>query len=140
MTTRFFLGVIAVAGLAFLAGCVSTVDGRKQPGVSFSKSKIEGRYTVKAIELWQAAKDVLSQLGTITSDDILRSVVEARVDTRTVWVKVEEVEEKLSQATVQARSKTGAGDRELAIFIDKQIAVRLATGKVGPAVTGKRAP
>lgn len=140
MRLKFYVGLIAVAGLALLAGCVSTVDGRKQPGVSFSKSKVEGRYTVKALELWKAAKDVLSHLGTVTSDDVLRTVLEAQVDTRTVWVKVEELEEGISMATVQARSKSGAGDRDLAIFIDKQIAIRLATGKAPSATPAKGAP
>ena len=49
----------------------------------------------------------------------------AKVDTRTVWVKVEEAEPKITSVTVQARTKGGVADIALASEIDKQIALRL---------------
>jgi hypothetical protein len=133
MRTRLLLSLVAVACLALLMGCVSTIDGRKQAGISFSKSTVEGRYNVKTQELWQAAKAVLKQLGTITTDDITRNVLEAKIDTRTVWVKVEQVDDKLSLLTVQARSSGGGGDLDLAIFVDRQIAVRVTATNLSPA-------
>jgi hypothetical protein len=130
------VGVMAI----WVTGCVSTVDGRHKAGWPLGKDKIEGRYEKKPQEIWVAAKDVLKYLGTITGEDQERSVLEANVDTRTVWVKVEEVDPgKISRVVVQARKKGGTADLELASFIEKQIAVRLATGNLTPTAPGRRA-
>jgi hypothetical protein len=74
-----------------------------------------------------AAKAVLGTIGTVVSHDVIKNVVTAKVDNRTVWVRVYEVEPRLSAITVQARSKGGAADVDLASEVDKQIALYLTS-------------
>lgn len=123
------LGVTVIA----LSGCVETLDGRKKAGMPWVKDQIEGRYERSPAELWSASKDVLKHQGTLISEDTLKNVLEASVDERTVWVKVEEFDTRVSRVLVQARTKGGAADLEMAAYIDKQIAVRLASGNLTPA-------
>ncbi len=133
MRMKFWLSLWAGLGLVILAGCVSTVDGRRELGMPFSKDTFVGKYDRSPQDLWLATQDVLKYLGTITSKDTARNVIQANVDTRTVWVKIEQIDSKYSRDIVQARTKGGLGDQALAAFIDKEIAVRLATGNLTPA-------
>jgi len=105
-------------------------------GVPFVKDTIEGRYERPVLDVWAAAQDVLNFNGRIYSKDVMKSTLEASVNQRTVWVKVQPVDEKVTKVTVQARSRLGGGDVALASEIDKQIALRLATGNLTPAAQG----
>jgi len=116
-----------------LAGCVDTLDGRSHAGYPFTKDTVEGRYEFTPAQLWTAAKDVLKHQGTLLSEDTLKNVLEANVDERKIFVKVDEFDTKISRVLVQARTKGGGSDLEMAAFIDKQIAVRLATGNLTPS-------
>src|SRR5204862_5543470 len=125
MKTKNF-ALMAGCGLAVLiAGCVNTVDGRKNPGLPFVKDKIEGSYQRPAAQVFAAAKEVLAFNGVLTGENTINNSLEAKVDTRRVWVKVDEVEPKVTRVLVQARRKNGASDLGLAAEIDKQIALRL---------------
>jgi hypothetical protein len=73
--------------------------------------------------------------GTLYSEDLLKSTLEGTVNNRTVWVKVEELDPQVTRVTVQTRTKGGTSDVELAGEIDKQIAIRLATGNLTPAAS-----
>ena len=64
--------------------------------------------------------------GTLVSENTINHSLEAKVDTRTVWVAVEEIEPKVSRVRVQARTKSG-GDIDLASELDKQIYGKLIT-------------
>ncbi len=125
----------AVLGLG-LTGCVETIDGRHRAGNPIGRDRVEGRYDRSPAELWAATKDVLKHQGTLVGEDTLKNVIEANVDQRLVWVKVEEFDTKTTRIYVQARRKGGSADMEMAAFIDKQIAVRLATGNLTPATPG----
>ncbi len=122
------LGVAVLGG----TGCVETLDGRHRAGNPLGMDRVEGRYERTPADLWTAAKDVLKHQGTLTTEDTLRNVLEANIDERRIWVKVEEFDSKISRVLVQARTKGGRADMEMAAFIDKQIAVRLATGNLTP--------
>jgi hypothetical protein len=127
------LSLLALSMLSLsLTGCVGTVDGRKEAGVPFVKDRVIRVYERPVLQVWAAAKDVLNTTGTIFSEDVMQSTVSARVDTRTVRVKVESLDEKTTRMTVQTRTKGGGGDLDLAGEIDKQIAIRLATGTLAP--------
>lgn len=128
------LGVAALG----VTGCVQNLDGRHQAGVPFAKDRVEGRYERSPAELWAASKDVLKHQGTLLSEDTLKNVLEASVDERRIWVKVEEFDTRTTRLLVQARTKGGGADMEMAAFIDKQIAVRLASGTLTPATPVKR--
>jgi hypothetical protein len=118
------LAGVALAGL-LASGCYSTVDGRMKAGVPFKKDKIESRYERPTDQVYAAAKEVLKRNGTLEGENTITQVVWAKVDTRTVYVKVAEVEPKITGVTVQARSKGGGADVDLASEIDKQIALQL---------------
>jgi len=129
-------GSLAAALLLAGSGCVTSVDGRLQPGVPFVADHVEGRYERPVMDVWTAAKDVLNYNGRIYSEDVLKSTLEAAVNQRTVWVRVEPVDTKITKVLVQARTKLGGADVGLASEVDKQIALRLATGNLTPATRG----
>ena len=111
--------------LVLTSGCVKTIDGRLRAGVPLTKDKIVSTYERPAEQIFSAAKEVLQVNGVITGENTITKVLEAKIDTRTVWVKVEEAEPKVSRVTVQARRKGGGSDIALASEMDKQIALRL---------------
>ncbi len=115
------------AGMAGLvAGCVETVDGRSQAGVPFVKDKVEGRYERPAPQVFAAAKKVLAFNGTLTGENTINNSLEAKVNQDSVWVRVEEMDTtKVSHVIVQARTKGGGTDLDLAHEIEKQIALQL---------------
>jgi hypothetical protein len=80
--------------------------------------------------VWAAAKDVLNANGVVFSEDVMQSTVSARVDTKIVRVKTEAIDPKMTRVTTQVRTKSGGSDLDLAGEIDKQIALRLATGQL----------
>ena len=122
-----------------VSGCVNTVDGRREVGVPFVKDQVQGRYPRPVKELWAASKDVLGANGALNSEDSIRGTLEANIDTKSVWVKVESIDPNLSQVTVQVRTRNGGTDVELARELDKEIALRLATGRL-PTPAPKQTP
>lgn len=125
MKTKFF-ALLAASGLLVVSiGCVGTVDGRSRAAVPLVKDTIESRYERPAIQIFEASKEVLKYNGTLTAENTINKSLEAKVDTRTVWVAVDEVEPKVCRVRVQARRKGGLADIDLAAEIDKQIALRL---------------
>ena len=127
-----FASSIVAAGL-LTSACTPAVDGRMAPGVPFIKDRVEARYEKPVLDVWTAAKDVINYNGRVYSEDVMKSTLEGSVNQKTVWVKVEPMDDKITKVTVQARSKLGGGDIELASELDKQIALRLATGNLTPA-------
>ncbi|HEX7862839.1 MAG TPA: hypothetical protein VF773_21080 [Verrucomicrobiae bacterium] len=126
MTKTF--SFFAILFLALVTGCVSRVDDRKTVGMPFVKDTIEGRYQRPPAAIFAAAKSVLELNGTLTGENTINNSLEAKVDNRTVVIKVDEVEPGVSRVLIQARKKGGAGDVDLAAELDKQIALKLATG------------
>ncbi len=106
-------------------GCYRTLDQRSKAGVPFKKDRIGGQYERSIDEVQAAARKVLQFNGTLTSDDVVSRVLTAKVDTRTVYVGLTELEPRLTGVTVQARTKGGGADVDLAAEIDKQIALNL---------------
>ena len=75
--------------------------------------------------MFGAAKQVLGFNGKLYGENTVARTLEAKVDASTVWVRVEQVDPKVTRVLVQARSKGGGGDIALASEMDKQIALRL---------------
>jgi hypothetical protein len=130
MRYNAFLLLLCSLLLVAVTGCVSTVDGRREAGVPLVKDRIIRVYERPVMQCWAAAKDVLGANGVIFSEDVMQSSISARVDTRTIRVKVESLDEKVTRMTIQSRTKMGGSDIDLAGEIDKQIALRLATGQL----------
>ena len=124
MTFRLVLfGLITV--LAFSnVGCINTPVGNKF-GVPVSRDKIISRYERPLDQILNSAREVLSRVGTITNDDIITKTLTAKVDKRTIYVTVKEVEPLVTEVVVQARTSRGTGDLTTASEIDKQIALGL---------------
>jgi hypothetical protein len=114
--------------LAVVTGCQHTPDGRRRAGVPFVKDTIESRYQRPTAQIFAAARQVLELNGTLTGENTINSTLEAQIDNRSVIVKVDEVEPGVSRVLVEARRKGGAADIDLAAEVDKQIALKLATG------------
>ena len=134
MRTKIFV-LLAVSTLTLaLTGCVGTINGHREVGNPLVKDKLVRVYERPVMQCWAAAKDVLNVNGTIFSEDVMQSTLSARVDTRTVRVKVEAIDPKMTRMTIQTRTKMGNSDLDLGGEIDKQIALRLATGQL-PAST-----
>ena len=119
-------------GLALIgAGCVSTVDERKTAGVPFIKDSVSGRYERSVDQVATAAKQVVSSNGVLVNESVIYNqtnslkTVEGKVNQRTVWVRIESVDPKITAVTVQTRTPGGGSDIELAHEIEKQIALKL---------------
>ncbi len=118
------LALLAVVSVA-TPGCYTTMDNRSKMGVPFKKDKISGQYERGIDQVQAAARTVLQFNGTPISDDVINRVLVGKVDTRTVYVKLTELEPNLTGVTVQARTKSGGADIDLAAEIEKQIALHL---------------
>lgn len=114
-----------VFACAALTGCYHTPDGRSRIGMPLVKDSFESRYQRSPEQVMQAARDVLTHNGTLSLDDRVKNTIEAKVDTRTVTVKVDQVEPGISRIITQARTKARQPDLDLASELDKQIALRL---------------
>jgi hypothetical protein len=129
MKTRFFL--ILAAALLAGAGCVSTVNDRTSPGVPFIKDRVEGRYERSVPQVFQAARDVVKQNGVLINESTIYNqtntvkTVEGKVNQRSVWVRVEEIDPKVTAVIVQTRTPAGGSDIDLAHELEKQIALKL---------------
>lgn len=131
---RAKLILLLAAGLqaAWLTGCYPAVDGRHGVGMPFVKDTIEARYERSPMEIWKTAKDVIAYNGQLVSEDVLKNTLEGAVNMRTVWVRVEPLDERVTRVLVQARTKTGGADLEMAGEIDKQIALKLQANGGSP--------
>ena len=123
--------------LALITGCVNTVDGKSQLGVPLMKDKNIARYERSSSQVWAAAKDVLIFNGKLIREDVLQNVLEAQVDTRTVWMQVDGTDPKVTRLVTQVRSNGGGSDRVLGAHLDKLVAVRLAVGSSTPAAPNR---
>ena len=138
MKSKWIALIAACLSTGLLAGCVDTVDGRHRAGMPLQKDRVEGRYERPVGDLWTAAKDVIKYHGRINSEDIQRQSLQGNVDERNVWISVDTVDDKLSRVVVQARTKGGFADMQMAAYLEKEIAVRLASGNLSPASTPPR--
>ena len=133
MKIKFFAGLMGVAVL--VAGCVNTVTGEKTVGVPFIKDSMESRYERPADQVFEAAKAVIKDEGVLVHEGTLYGqtnavgnivkTVQGKVNQRSVYVRVEQVDPRVSDVTVETRTQGGVSDIDLAAQIDKQIALKL---------------
>ena len=125
MKQHFTALSFAIILLGLVAGCYSTPDGRYRMGPPGMKDKLIQRYERPVDQVYAASKEVLKFNGTPSAENTITHTLEGKIDTRRVWIKVEEVEPKITQVTVQARKKNMAPDVDLASQIMTQIALHL---------------
>ena len=133
MKLKWMFVLMVSLGGGLLSGCVGTVDGGHRAGNPFVKDNVEGRYERTPQEIWTAAKDIIQHHGTLISEDLVKNTLQANIDEHKVWIFIQEIDSKTTRVIVQARTKGGNGDVQLASYLDKEIAGRLASNNLTPA-------
>ena len=129
MKKKIFLGL--AGALIVTAGCISTVSGDKTGGWPLTRDTVEGRYERPLDDVFKAAKDVVIANGVLDKESILHSETNTvktaigKINQRTVWVRVEDIDPKVTSVMVQSRTTGGASDIDLSHDIEKQIALKL---------------
>ena len=134
MKTKIFAALATAAVLIANIGCVQTVTDRTTPGVPVFKDSFENRYNNRTVDqAFEAAKAVISNNGVMNSESILHNqtnlvkTIEGKVNQRSVWVRVEEIDPKVTSVRVQARTPNATPDRDLAHQLATEIGIKLAT-------------
>ena len=130
MKTKIFAALFGIAIVA--TGCVSTVTDTNTAAVPLQRDRVEGRYQRTVDQVYQASVQVIQNNGVVITEFIphdttntVRSL-QGKANQCDVWLRVEAVDPQVTQVTVQARTKWGASDIEVAHELEKQIALQLA--------------
>jgi hypothetical protein len=129
MKTTIFLVLLAAAIVG--AGCVGTVTGRTKAGVPFQKDWVEGKYERPLETVFTAAMEVVRFNGTVVNESTLHAqtnftkTIEGKINQRNVFIRVEQMDPKVTGIVVQARTSGGSADIHLAHEIEKQVALKL---------------
>lgn len=129
MKMKLIITWVACCVLIALAGCVNTADGHKRAGWPLSKDSIQSTYDRPVNQIVSAAVEVLKYNGTLTAHNIVNNSLVGKVDTRTVYVRVDQMDSNMSRVVTQVRTKGGGADIALASEIDKQIGMRLTANR-----------
>jgi hypothetical protein len=113
-------------------GCVKTVSDTHAPAIWFGKDRVPGRYERSIDQVYKAAFTVISNNGVVVTEYIphdtsngVRSL-QGKVNQCDVWVRVSsEDDPKITSIVVQARTKWGNSNIELAHELEKEIALQL---------------
>lgn len=123
----------ALAGIVIVtAGCVSTVTDTSSPALTWSTDKISARYQRSLDQVYSAAVTVVNNNGKVLTEyiphDTTNSVraLSGKVNDKNVWVRVEAVDPKITELTIQARSSWGVSDVGLASELVTEVALQLA--------------
>ena len=123
----------ALAGIVIVtAGCVSTVTDTSSPALTWSTDKISARYQRTVDQVYSAAVTVVQNNGVVLTEyiphDTTNTVraLSGKVNSRNVWVRVEAVDSKITELTIQARSGWGVSDVALASELVTEVALQLA--------------
>jgi hypothetical protein len=131
MKTKIFAALVGIALVA--TGCVSTVtDTHTAAMVPFGRDSVEGRYQRTVDQVYQASVQVIQHNGVVITEFIphdttntVRSLL-GKVNQCDVWLRVEAVDPQITQVAVQARTKWGNSNIDLAHEMEKEIALQLA--------------
>jgi predicted small secreted protein len=126
MKKIFLILLASISTSMLLTGCVSTVDGHTKCAVPFRKDKKVSRYEKYTVDqVFAATKAALTDKGVLQGENTINHSYVAKVNERTVWVKVTEVGPTVTEVAVQVRTKAGGTDLNLAAEIDKLIVLHL---------------
>jgi CO dehydrogenase/acetyl-CoA synthase beta subunit len=122
-----------LAGAAIVAtGCVQTVSDTHTFAISATRDMVSNRFDRPFAEVYKAACAVLKNDGVIVTEyvshEYTNSVqsVEGRVNNHKVWIRVGVIDTKITQVDVQARTKAGLTDIDLAHQLGTEVALELA--------------
>ena len=123
----------ALAGVVLsTGGCVKTEVDTYTFAPWFGKDRVQGRYPRSADEVYRAAFTVLGRKGVVVqeyiphgTDNSVRSVY-GKVGENKVWISVAaEQDPKVASIVVEARTKMGGTNIELAHELEKDVALQL---------------
>jgi len=130
MKTKIFAALFGIAIVA--TGCVSTVTDTKTAAVPLQRDRVEGRYQRTVDQVYQASVQVIQNNGVVVTEFIphdttntVRSL-RGKANQCNVWLRVEAVDPRITAVTVEARTKWGASNIDLAHELEKEIALQLA--------------
>jgi len=132
MKTKIFMALAAIA--IATAGCISTVSDTQTPGNPIGRDSVGGLYQRPLDEVYRAAVKVINNDGTLLTEYIPHNTTNTvrafmgRVNQNKVWVRVEAVNPQTTAITVEARTKWGNQDLDLAHELEKEVALQLAAG------------
>jgi hypothetical protein len=131
MKTKFLAAFAGLGMVLLAAGCISTVSGTKTPAMSFGEDRFSGRYERTPDQVYQAAVTMINTDGKLLTEYIphdatnnVRSLY-GKVNERNVWISVAPVDSKITEVTVQARTRAGYRDQDLVHELEKEIALQL---------------
>jgi hypothetical protein len=126
--------VVLLGAVVLVSGCVNTVNDRHSFALSPGKDKFENRYERPVDQVYAAAIEVVKFNGTISRESVINpganavKTIEAKVNGRNVWVRVEAVDPKVTSVKVQVRTSGGGTDQDLSQQLQNQIGIKLASG------------
>ena len=101
--------------------------------------RLENRYERSMEQVYDASLWVMKALGTVSREGVINpgtnqvKTIEGKVTSRTVWMRVQSVDPKVTAVTVQVRTSLGASDKRLTADIATQIAVKLTAESLAPS-------
>jgi hypothetical protein len=130
MKTKIFA---ALAGLLIVtAGCISTVSGTKTPALTWSKDSVDGRYQRTVDQVYSASVAVIQANGVLVTEFIPHDTtnttrsLQGKVNQHNVWIRVQAIDPKITEVSVQCRSTMGVSDIDISHELEKEIALQLA--------------
>jgi hypothetical protein len=130
LKTIFFAALVGIAMV--VTGCVSTVTETHTAAVPLQRDRVEGRYQRTVDQVYQASVQVVQHNGVVITEYIphdttntVRSL-QGKANQCDVWLSVESVDSQITQVTVEARTKWGNSNIDLAHELEKEIALQLA--------------
>jgi len=125
MRNNFFTTLALTCLVFWSAGCVTTEKGDLKFGMP-GRDTIVSRYEAPYDRVKAAAIAVLKRNGTLVGDDLVKKVLEARIDNASVFVSLDDSEPKITKINVQVRRGASA-DVDMASELQKQIYGELIT-------------
>lgn len=132
MKTKIFLALAAIA--VATAGCITTVSDTKVAGNPVGRDSVGGVYQRPMDEVYRAAVKVINTDGSLLTEYIPHGTTNTvrafmgQVNQNKVWVRVQAVDPQTSQIEVEARTKWGNQNLDLAHEFEKEVALQLARG------------
>jgi hypothetical protein len=134
MKTKFYSAFAAVVIVA-ATGCVHTVSGTKSPAIWFGRDYLQNRYERPMDQVYQAAIAAIKTDGVLITEYVPHDTANStlsfygKVNDRNVWVRVEAVDPKITEVTVQSRTTVGNTDIDVANEVATEIAVQLQSAR-----------
>ena len=109
-----------------LSGCAALlVSAGAAGGYAISKDSVKNHFDLPASQVFRASRDVISQMGLVTTEDQRRGLIKAQVEGANVTITVKPVSEKTVELKVKARNDLLMPKIDVAQSIYNKIAERL---------------